>query len=279
MNLPGIFRKTMRELRWQVFWYGLGLGLLAALVVFIYPSYSEQMADFEIPDALEGFTGGADYTTPEGFLSAEFFSFAPAVLCIFAIMAGTSALAGEEAAGTLELLLAQPLSRRRLVLEKIAALVSSTCLIVVVTSIGWLVSVPFVDIDISYLKLITATARMIPIVLVFEAMALWAAARIADRSLATGVVTAVAIGSYFAEYLASVVDALKPLHWLSLFYYHDGANALSRGLDPLKLAVLVVVTIFFAYQAVSAFERREIGVSATPTSRNPLHLLRFRRAA
>ena len=45
----------------------------------------------------------------------------PLLLMIAAIGAGAGAIAGEEERGTLELLLANPLSRRRLVLEKTAA--------------------------------------------------------------------------------------------------------------------------------------------------------------
>jgi len=40
-------------------------------------------------------------TFPEGFLTAEFFSTMPFVLITMAIIAGTGALAGEEAGGTL----------------------------------------------------------------------------------------------------------------------------------------------------------------------------------
>ncbi|MGE0056954.1 MAG: ABC transporter permease subunit [Dehalococcoidia bacterium] len=254
-----IFFKTLRDLRWQVAGYGLGLALLAAIVIFIYPSYSSQLDDFEIPEALKGFMGEEGYTTPKGFISAEFFSFAPAVLCIFAIMAGTAALGGEEANGTLELLLAQPVSRRRLVLEKMFGLVACTFAIIIVTAVGWLLSVPFVDIDISYGALLLATAGIAPLALAFEAIALWATAALPDRKLATGIVTLVAIVSYLAAYLASVVDVLAPLRWASLFHYHDGTNALSHGLHPGGTVVLLLVTAVFAFLTLLAFERREIG--------------------
>ena len=45
-----VFGKALRDLRWQVFWYGLGFALLAALVAYIYPSYRDQLgraADLE----------------------------------------------------------------------------------------------------------------------------------------------------------------------------------------------------------------------------------------
>lgn len=254
-----VFFKTLRDLRWQVICYGIGLGVLAALVVYIFPSYSEQMAEFEIPEVMRGFLGEADYSSPEGFLSAEFFSFAPALLVIFAIMSGTSALGGEESSGTLELLLAQPISRRLLFLQKVGGLVASTFLVLVLTYLGWLVSVPFVEIEIGYMELASATLRILPIVALFQLISVWAAATF-GRRLGTGLVTGLAVFSYFADYLANVVDALKPLQWLSVFHYHDGTNALGGTFDPLKLGVLVVLAGLFAVTALKAFEAREIGV-------------------
>ena len=50
----------------------------------------------------------------------------PLLLLIAAIGAGARATAGEEERGTLDLLLANPISRRRLVLEKLAALAAET---------------------------------------------------------------------------------------------------------------------------------------------------------
>ena len=255
----GIFWKTLQDLRWQVFWYGLGLGLLGALVVYIYPDYSEQLAGFEMPDAFRGFLGDAAYDTPEGFLSAEFFSFAPVILVIFAIMSGTSALGGEEANGTLELLLAQPISRLRLALQKMAGLVLAACGICLLIYAGWLISVPFVDIDIGYGRLATATARLVLLVLLFQFLSMVAASGLRDRRIATGLVTVFAVISYMASNLASVVDTLQPLRYISVFYYHDGTNALSGSLYVVKLGVIVSLTLLFAVLAVRSFETREIG--------------------
>lgn len=259
MSPPPVFLKTLRDLRWQVVGYGVGMALMAALVVYIFPSYSKQFADIEIPEALQGFIGDADYSSAEGFLSAEFFSFAPAVFVIFAVMTGTAALAGEEAAGTLEVLLAQPISRRRLAAEKIAGLLASACIIMALVYVGWLISVPFVDIDIGYLQLASATARIVPLVWLLQMMSMWLAAAISERRTATGLITIFSVASYIVAYLGGIVDVLAPLRWTSVFFYHDGVNALS-SFDPAKFAVLIVLTVLFAFMAVKSFEAREIGV-------------------
>ncbi len=258
--MNGILRKTLRDLRWQVFWYGLGLGLLGAFVVYIYPSYKTQLADFEIPPALQALIGDANYASGPGFLSAEFFSWAPILTVVFAIMAGTSLLAGEEAGGTLELLLARPIGRSRLALEKILGLVLAALLIAAAIYVGWLVSVPFVAIDVSLPRLALATFNLVPLTLFFGMLALWAGVLLPERKAATGLVTAAAVVTYFVNYLANLVDALRAIQVLSPFYYYNGVNVLQHGIDVPKLMVILALTVAFAALAVASFQQREIGV-------------------
>ena len=103
---------------------------MAALMVAVYPSVRDNPALNKMvesyPEALKAssaFGGNVDYASGAGYLSSELFSFmVPLLLLVAAIGAGARATAGEEERGTLDLLLANPISRRRLVLEKLAAL-------------------------------------------------------------------------------------------------------------------------------------------------------------
>jgi ABC-2 type transport system permease protein len=266
-----LFTKTLRDLRWQVVGYGVGLALMAALVVAIYPSYKEQLSDFEVPEALQGLTGDVNYASPEGFLSAEFVSWVPIITLIFAIMAGTSALAGEEANGTLDLLLSQPISRRRLALEKMAGIIVATCSITVIACLGWALSVPFVDIDISLTDLFVATLNLVPITLAFAFLAMFLGTILPDRRAATAAVTALAVAGYFLNYMARIVNALEPLAWVSPFNYYD-LDALVDGVDWWRTAVLLVFAIVLAAATVACFEKRDIGVQSSlriPFARTP----------
>lgn len=261
MTLP-IFLKTLRDLRWQVFWYGLGLALMAALIVYIYPSYSEQMADFELPDALRGFAGEADLATGAGFVSVEFFSWVPIVLAIFAIMTGSAALAGEESNGTLDMLLAQPMERSRLALEKVAGLFLATLAICAIAYLGWLASVPFVDIDVGLDELAVATLNLAPLAFLFQVFSMWAGVALPGKGFATGVAIAVAALSYFANYMATTAEAIEPLRYVSVFYYYHGDSVLMEGIDVPGLLLLSLLCLGFVVLTVVAFNGRDIGVNA-----------------
>ena len=271
MQRPSIFIQTLRNLRWQIFWYGIGLALMAALVIYVYPSYASQLADFNIPEAMRALTGNVDYGTGAGFLSGEFLSWVPIVVAVFAIMSGTSAIGSEEANGTLDLLLAQPISRRRVAVEKLAALLVSTLLVVLITYIGWLISVPFVKIDVGLGDLALATVNLVPIMLVLQSIGCLASVSMANRGVATGAVTAFTVASYFVNYVASLVHAIEPLRLLSIFHYYHGTEVLTDGIQWFGLILLLALYVGFSILAVTGLERREIGGGQTHISLPWLH--------
>jgi ABC-2 type transport system permease protein len=217
--------------------------------------------------------GDVDFATGPGFVSAEFFSWVPIILAVFAITSGTGALGGEEANGTLDLLLAQPLSRSRLAAEKLAGLLLSALLIMAITYAGWLASVPFVEIEVGLGELAVATLNLLPLVLVLQSLACLASVTLASRSVATGAITAFAVASYFINYLATLVDALEPVQVLSVFYHYHGTDVLTDGVQWGGLTLLLGVYVASSIAAAAVFQGREIGVGAgaisLPWSRRP----------
>jgi putative exporter of polyketide antibiotics len=140
MNRFALTRKTLRDARGTAIGIGLITAAIAVLDLAVYPSYKESLASFEVPEAFKGFLGEAtDISSPAGFLTAEFFSWVPLLLVTLAIVAGTAAFAGEEGAGTLDLLLAQPVKRWRVVVEKTAALTIAVVLCALAGLAGFLV--------------------------------------------------------------------------------------------------------------------------------------------
>ena len=130
--LRNVFLKSLRDLGRAFFWWSLGLVGLVALMVSVYPSVRDNEALNKLvndyPAALKGFVafgGEIDYVSAAGYLGSELFSLmVPLLLLVAAIGAGARAIAGEEERGTLDLLLAHPMSRRRVALEKLAALIA-----------------------------------------------------------------------------------------------------------------------------------------------------------
>ena len=132
--LTSVFRKTVWEQRRTILWWILGLAALAVLTVSVYPSIRDQPGISDIADnypdallALLGIEPGEDLFSPAGYIESQLYAnWIPLVFLIFTIGAGARAIAGEEDKGTMDSLLANPISRTRIVVEKFWAMVLST---------------------------------------------------------------------------------------------------------------------------------------------------------
>src|SRR4029453_12552773 len=111
--LGSVFAKTLVEQRRALIWWAMGLVAACLLAPAFYPSIHENAASFErlldsLPEGLRR-AFGEDFASPAGYLQARLFSiFAPVLFLIFAIGAGSRAIAGEEEHKTLDLLLSTP---------------------------------------------------------------------------------------------------------------------------------------------------------------------------
>ncbi|MGH2744011.1 MAG: ABC transporter permease subunit, partial [Thermoleophilaceae bacterium] len=110
-------------------WWLAGLLALVAFTVALYPSVKDQ-AEIEdlmrnLPDAFRamiGYDAAVPLTSPAGYLQARMFStVAPLLLVVFGIGAGAQAIGGLEESGRLEPLLANPVTRTRVAIERYAA--------------------------------------------------------------------------------------------------------------------------------------------------------------
>lgn len=155
-----------RKAFWDARVTAIGGGILsfglALLYVLLFPSIQESFEELDLPEYMESFSGAAgSYSTPEGYLATEFFTAVPITLVIFAIVAGT-ATAGEESAGTLDMLLAQPIRRRRVIVEKALGIGAAVSVALLAGLPGIYLGQLFVDMDISPWRTLAATMTHAP---------------------------------------------------------------------------------------------------------------------
>ena len=253
-----VLEKTLRDQKWQIAGFGVALALMAALDMSIWPAYKDQLQNFEIPAAFQAFLGDMSIATGPGFLSAEFFSWIPILLIVYAVIAGTGAIAGEESAGSMDLLLAQPVSRQALVLQKTAAVCVGSVLIVAIGYVGFAVSMPFVTIDVTLGDVAIGCANMLPVTLLFFALSLWLGAVAPSRAIAAGTAIAIVTASYFVYTVANGVDVLRNLQYASPFYYYGTGKSLVEGFNWPHVGLLLGLAVVFVAAALRTFERRDV---------------------
>jgi ABC-2 type transport system permease protein len=265
--LRNTFLKTLRDRRRSLLWWALGLIAVTAITVGFWPTIEESGEELnrlveDLPPALRNLAGGdIDLTSPEGYLNGRVFSFlGPILFLVFGIASGARTVAGEEQAGTLELVLARPVPRWRIVAEKFAALSVATIALGAVLWASLAVGAVPVGLDIGAGALAGATLMVVLLGLVFGALALLVGSATGRRGLALGITTAVAVATYLIDLYAPISEAVEPFRGLSPFHYYDAALPLRNGVEPAHAVFLGVVTVFLAGFSLVAFERRDVGV-------------------
>ena len=132
---------------------------------------------------------------------------------------GARAIAGEEEQGTLDLLLVNPISRRRLVLEKLGALVVEVAFLGVVLRVALAIGTRLADMQIGLANLAAATLDAALLALLFGVLSLLVGGAGGRRGLALAVSAAAAVAAYLVNAHATIVGALKPVQKLSPFYH------------------------------------------------------------
>lgn len=262
-----IATRALADHRRSLLAWALGIGAYVALIVAVWPSIrgSAQLAKAftDYPDALKQLFGGDasfDFGTSAGYLNAELFSLMyPLLLAVFAIAFGASTLAGEEERGLLDLVLAYPVRRQRLVTEKAAALVVALVGLGVASTVTMLLVGAAVDLGASVGNVVAGAAGATLVALVSGALALLVGAWSGHRAVAIGVAAAVFGAAYLVQVLGAFVSAFESLRWLSPMYLANGTMPIRHGWPWAHFAVLLVVVLALFAAARSAFARRDIG--------------------
>jgi ABC-2 type transport system permease protein len=258
--LRNVFAKTLWDQRRSLLWWAVGL--LGVVVVYVLPyrQYLEQGAlNVDYDTALYQAVGFD--ATPAGYLQGALFSLTGALLVIMAaVVAGARAIAGDEEAGMLELLLAHPVSRTRLVLERFGALAATVAWLGLVVWAATIAAAGAADMGIASSRITVTVLGLALLALGFGTVALAAGAITGRRGLVLGVTAALAVAAYLANAVAPQVQALGGVQKLSPFYYYLGGDPLRTGLDLGHLAVLATIPLALLAVAVWSLSRRDVAV-------------------
>lgn len=250
----------------------LGLGLWGFLVAALYPSIGAQFADLELPAFYEAFGPVTAIGELPGFLTFEVFNFAvPIALGIYALVLGTGVLAGEEDDGTLELLMALPIPRWKLVLAKALFLVLTLGIVLAALCLSVWVGIQAirheVDVSVGAADLALVGLQSWLLVAALGMISLFLGAYLPHRRHASTIGAVILAVSYLLDSLAQMTDTLDPYQPLSLSHYYDPHQLLTSGLVWEDTIVLAGVAVIFLALALLSFQRRDVTVGAWPWQR------------
>jgi ABC-2 type transport system permease protein len=282
-----IFRYRLRRFRGQILGWGLALSLVVLLIVGIYDSFAPQQEQMEqllasYPPELMAFFGASDagfsMFSAEGFISMEFFSFMPVVLGIFAVLMGSGLLVSDEEKGTLDLIMAHPVSRSALFLGRLLAFVSATMGILAILWLAFMVSMNWSTLSIGAVRLLRPFLSLLAVLLLFSTLALLLSMVLPSRRLAASVSGLLLVASFFVTGLATINEDLQAIARFSPLNYYQSEQAFDH-FDGRWFAGLLLVAALFALLAWWRFQRRDIRVGGEGGWRLPSLPRPFRRAA
>lgn len=263
MNLR-LLVQTLRWNRIRLLAVGLAAFGWGALIPTIYVGFSDalkQLADSgAIPKELLSFGSGNFFTVPGALTLGLEHPLAIAFVGIFAVGASAGAVAGEREAGTLEVLLARPISRRELYTTLLAAAVILVGLIVAALLVGQVVGLAIQgltgEVSLGWMPLVFLNGLLLWSA--FAAFGMAASVSFDRLSPALGLTMAFVLINYFLEILGSLWRDVQWSQQYSLFHHFNPGKILEGVADPLDFALLAVATLVPVVYALIVFPRRDL---------------------
>jgi ABC-2 type transport system permease protein len=263
-----VFRHVVRQQRLRLLIVVAALTGWGMFMPVVYATFGVEMQDFvrQFP-ALQQFMhfGGGDLFTLSGSIAVGYIHpISIALLAVFAIAFPLSGVAGERQRGTLENVLARPVSRTSYYLTLLVAATLFIGLAVAATLVGTVIAAAAVNV-LDELQLANLPSLWLNGVLLYFAIAAicFAASVSFDRM---GPAASVALAIVLIAYTLQIIGSLWPdAEWLqpySLFHYLQPDLVLREGLQVFDSALLLVVGGLAVAYALIVFPRRDL---AAPT--------------
>jgi ABC-2 type transport system permease protein len=267
-----VIRYSLRNSRGAIMGWGIGLAVLAIMMgsLFDMVASSGDLMDAYV-EALPEIAEMFDFSlmnTPIGWLDVEYFSFVPLIIGLFATGAGASLLARDEEGGTLDLILAHPVSRTVLFWGRILA---STLVLIILLLISWAsllltmtwsenFSIPAVDLLLPF-------ASLFGILMFFMTLSTLFSMLLPARSMASMLAGMLVAASFFVTLLSGVVDELERVADFSPLTYLETATAIEHGLNLTWFGIFIAIDLVLVLISWQLFQRRDIRVGGEGTLR------------
>jgi ABC-2 type transport system permease protein len=261
-----VFWKSIKDNRRGYLGWALALTAVAAMYSSFWPTIGKNP---EMTKALDGYPQGLkeafhlqDLSQPENYLSSSVFGLlVPILLAVFAIAAGTKAIAGDEEAGTLDLVLAHPVSRARLALQRLLAVGAA---LLFITGLMWLavsgLRGPSQFTEVSVDKILAVCLQLALFGLFFAALTYAIGAWTGRKAAAMGTGAAVAVLGYLADSFLPQINGLKWTEKVSPFEWYLGNDPLRNGISGTSVLIFAALSAVLIGLGTWRFSQRDIAV-------------------
>jgi ABC-2 type transport system permease protein len=255
--------KALRDQRRSLLLWCLAEAAVVAVYIPVFTQYEDtggltQQAG-ALPTGVNQALGFDEIGTAAGYVQATVYGLlAMLLMLVFAITTGARAVAGEEESGTLDLYLAHPLTRRRLVQERAAALTVGVIVLGAVLGVTVWAFTTGLGLDVPATGIAAASLALALLGSSFGCLAIAVGGLVGRRAIALGATAAAAVLLYLTNAVAPQVAALDGLQGLSPFHWYLGQNTVITGFGWGFLALLALLPPVLMITATTALGRRDI---------------------
>lgn len=262
--LRTILTKSLRDYRWAILGWGLGMGFLVYAVYIAFTQLNASDLSGASLTTLAGqfrfFAEPIKLGTPGGYVTFKYGGLLPLFVGIWTILAGARMVRGEEERGAADLLLATPTSRASLLLQKIGALVIAVLLIGLLMAVFTVGGMSGAKAHVDPAAALLYSFDVVLTALLFGLLAL-VLSQFMGRGAAAGWSGGLMVFFYMLDGLGRTVQNLSWVQHLSPFFYYQLSKPLiaSYGTNAGALVVLAVLCAIGAVLAVPLFAMRDVG--------------------
>ncbi len=264
-----IFWRTIKNRKTSLIAYSLGAVGLLWMILAIYPLFAERQADLEkfiqaYPEEIFTAMGldVAEFTldTVESWVAVEHLSLMWPIMAIIMVVAfGGAIIAGEIEKGTIETILAQPISRLKIYFSKYLAGVISLLIFVIVSLYAIIPLAYLHDIDYKIENWTTFAILGFFFSLAIFSLSMLASSIFSEKGKSNFTIGGIFMLMYVVDIVANFKESLKDLKYLSFFHYFDYSAAMNKNtLDETAIWVFLGVSVVATILGAVWFIRRDI---------------------
>ncbi|WP_084497471.1 ABC transporter permease subunit [Nocardia amamiensis] len=257
-----VLTKTLRDNRRSLLGWTAGTTLAAVLYASFYPQMAKNGAaqTESMPEGLREALNMTDLTSAAGYLGGPVFGLiVPLLAMFFGAAFGARATAADEESGTLDLLLAHPLTRTSLILQRFAAFVLAAAGIGVIVWLAMLAIRGGADLTmVTPGQFAAQCLNMILLTVTFGALATAIGAAFGHRGVVFAITAVVGVGAYAAHAFAAQIG-VDWAAYLSPFHYYIDSEPLRNGFGATGITVPVLASIILIAVGTYRFNHRDLG--------------------
>jgi len=266
MWFKSIYLKTLRDFRVAILGWGVGMGLLMYVLLSAIPSLiATPQARASLVSLASSFTWLADpvaVDTVGGYATWKY-GLTILIIAVWALLAGSRLLRGEEERGSMDTLLSVPVGRTHIALEKLAGLWTALLLIGLLITLLTFAGARSTNANFGFADSLLFSLNIVLTCGVFGSIALLLSQFTRERGTAAGITGALLLIFIVLDMVHRVVPNTEWISRLSPIYYYNLSKPLipSYGTNAGAMLVLLAISIVLSGAAIWLFAGRDVGAT------------------